>query len=202
MDSSPNLVSERSLGCAPQNSSGTFEEPRTTRAGTKRAKTGNSSNNGEVTTQSVLKGSFFALQFMAARPKILCAIQISRPLTAHLCRNFEGRSVSGHWALLRRNLRSGEIWTWILGSWCNNTEKLWSMISDENSFLLILGIVGGWNFIVIFLHGFLVVQRSRSSDDGWDKGCILSYHQRGIQWRRSKARHHFTSTTQLFCWRG
>ena len=74
MDSSPNLVSERSSGCAPQNSNGTFEEPRTTRAESKRARKGNTSSNGEVSTQSVLKGSFFARQIMAARHKILCVI--------------------------------------------------------------------------------------------------------------------------------
>ena len=117
MDSSPNLVPERSSGCAPLNSNGTSEEPRTTRAESKRARTGNTSSNGEVSTQSVLKGSFFAPQIMAARRKILCAIQISRPLTARLYRNFEGWSVYGHWALLRRILISSDIWTLILGSW-------------------------------------------------------------------------------------
>ena len=76
MDSSPNLVPERSSACASPNSNGTFEEPRTTRADSKRARTGNSSSNGEVSTQSVVKGSFFALQIMAARHKIVCAILI------------------------------------------------------------------------------------------------------------------------------
>ena len=74
MDLSTNLVSERGSGCAPRNSNGTFEEPRTTRADSKRARTGNSSSNGEVSTLSVLKVSFFALPFMAARHKILCVI--------------------------------------------------------------------------------------------------------------------------------
>ena len=71
MDSSANLVSERGSGCAPQNSNGTFEEPRTTRADYKRARTGNSSSNREVSTQSVLKESFFC------SPNIGCAPQIS-----------------------------------------------------------------------------------------------------------------------------
>ena len=65
MDSSANLVSERGSGCAPQNSNGTFEEPMTSRADSKRARTEYSSNNGDVSTRSVLKGSFFALQIMA-----------------------------------------------------------------------------------------------------------------------------------------
>ena len=77
MDSSANLVSERGSGCAPQSSNGTFEEPRTTRADSKRARTGNSSSNGEVSTQSALKGSFFALQIMAARLIKFRVIQIS-----------------------------------------------------------------------------------------------------------------------------
>ena len=71
MDSSPNLVSERSSGFIPQHSSGTFEEPRTTRADSKRARTGNSSSNEEVNAQSVHKGSFFPLPLMAARHNIL-----------------------------------------------------------------------------------------------------------------------------------
>jgi len=41
-------VPERSSGCAPLNSNGTSEEPRTTRAESKRARTGNTSSNGEV----------------------------------------------------------------------------------------------------------------------------------------------------------
>ena len=90
MDSSANLVSERGSGCAPQNSNGTFEEPRTTRADSKRARTGNSSSNGEVSTQSVVKGSFFALQILAARHKIVCAMQ-STSLGVHgSCLKFEG----------------------------------------------------------------------------------------------------------------
>ena len=71
MDSSPNLVSERSAGLIPQNSNGTSEEPRTTRADSKRARTGNSSSNEEVNAESVHKGSFFPLPLMAARHKIV-----------------------------------------------------------------------------------------------------------------------------------
>ena len=90
MDSSPNLVPERGSGCAPQNSNGTFKEPRTTRADSKRTRTGNSSSNGEVITQSVLKGSFFALQIMAARHKIVREMQISPALAQQCFRKFEG----------------------------------------------------------------------------------------------------------------
>ena len=39
MDSSANLVSVRNSGCTPQNSSGSFEKPRTTRGDSKRART-------------------------------------------------------------------------------------------------------------------------------------------------------------------
>ena len=76
MDSSANLVSERGSGCAPQIANDTSEEPRTTRSDSKRARTGNSSSNGEVSTQSVLKGSFLGLLLMAARHKIVRAMQI------------------------------------------------------------------------------------------------------------------------------
>ena len=110
MDSSPNLVSERSSGCAPQNSNGTFEEPRTTRADSKRARTGNSSNNGKVSTQSVLKGSFFALQIVTARHNIVCAMHISPSLTQGFCRKFEGWSICGHRMLLRGG---GAIWCYL-----------------------------------------------------------------------------------------
>ena len=74
MDSSPNLVPELGSGYAPQNSSSIFEEPRTTRADSKRARTGNSSNNGEVSTVSVLDGSFFASPSNAARHEIVRAM--------------------------------------------------------------------------------------------------------------------------------
>ena len=77
MDSSPNLVSERGPGSPPQNSSGTFEEPRTIRADSKRARAGNSSGNEEVITQSVLKGSFLGLPFEAARRTIVRVMQIT-----------------------------------------------------------------------------------------------------------------------------
>jgi hypothetical protein len=117
MDSSPNLVPERSSGCAPLNSNGTSEEPRTTRAESKRARTGKSSSNGEVSTQSVVKGSFFALQIMAARHKIVCAIQISLRGAYGLFWKFERLSLFWCWALLRRILISSDIWTLILGSW-------------------------------------------------------------------------------------
>ena len=90
MDSSANLVSERGSGCVPQNSNGTFEEPRTTRADSKRARTGNSSINGEVSTQSFVKGSFFALQILAARHKVVCAMQITSLGVHGSCLKFEG----------------------------------------------------------------------------------------------------------------
>ena len=107
MDSSANIVSERGSGCAPQSSNGTFEEPRTTRADSKRARTGNSSSNGEVSTQSVLKGSFFALQIMAARHKLVHAMQISPALARQCFRKFEGISICGYGALLRGRAASG-----------------------------------------------------------------------------------------------
>ena len=109
MDSSPNLVSERSSGCAPENSNGTFEEPRTTRADSKRARTGNSSSNGEVSTQSVLKGSFFALQILAARHKLVRVIQISPWDTHGLYGKFERLSLFWCWALLRGGAASGGL---------------------------------------------------------------------------------------------
>ena len=123
MDSSPNLVPERSSGCAPLNSNGTSEEPRTTRAESKRARTGNTSSNGEVSTQSVLKGSFFALQILAARHKIVCTIQISPWVTHALCWKFERWSVCGQWALLRGDLRFFQLFSLIFGSQYISTLK-------------------------------------------------------------------------------
>ena len=76
MDSSPNLISVRSSGCTPQNLSGSFEKPRTTRGDSKRARTDKSSSNGEVCTKSVLLWSFFALHFNTARRTKVWAIQI------------------------------------------------------------------------------------------------------------------------------
>ena len=107
----------------PEIQSVTFEEPRTTRADSKRARTGNSSSNGEVSTQSVLKGSFFALQILAARHKIVCSIQICPRLTQGSCWKFERWSVCGQWALLRGILTSGDIRTLIYYSWWSFTEK-------------------------------------------------------------------------------
>ena len=77
MDSSANLVSERSSGCAPQIANDTFEEPRTTRAESKRARTRKSSSDGEVSTLRVLKGSFFALTIMAARHKLVHVMPVT-----------------------------------------------------------------------------------------------------------------------------
>ena len=109
MDSSANLVSVRNSGCTPQNSSGSFEKPRTTRGDSKRARTGNSSNNGEVSTLSVLLGSFFALQILAARHKIVCAIQISLWGAYGLYGKFERLSLFWCWALLRGGAASGGL---------------------------------------------------------------------------------------------
>ena len=109
MDSSPNLVSVHSSGCAPRNSNGTFEEPRTTRADSKRARTGNSSGNGEVSARSVLLRVIFALSFFAARLRIVCEIPISPTLTQRLYRKFEGGSIQVHRAILRGALIPGDI---------------------------------------------------------------------------------------------
>ena len=123
MDSSPNLVSERSSGCAPQNSNGIFETPRTTRADSNSARTGNSSSNGEVSTQSVLIGSFFGLQILAARHRIMCAMHISPWDTHALCWQFERWSVCGPCALLRGALRFFQLFSLILGSQYFCTQK-------------------------------------------------------------------------------
>ena len=104
MDSSSNLVPERSSACASANSSGSFEEPRTTRGDSKRARTGKSSSNGEVSTESVLLGSFFAFHFNTARRTKVCAMQISPWCTHGLCLKFERRSTCGHWPLLWNTL--------------------------------------------------------------------------------------------------
>ena len=108
MDMLSNLVPELGLGFAPQNSSVSFEEPRTTRGDSKRARTGKSSSNEEVSTESVLLGSFFAFHFNTARRTKVCAMQVSPRLTQGLYRKFEGRSICGHGALLRGG---GCIWT-------------------------------------------------------------------------------------------
>ena len=109
MDSSPNLVSVHSSGCAPRNSNGTFEESRTTRADSKRARTGNSSGNGEVSARSVLLRVIFALSFYAARLRIVCVMPISPALTQRLYRKFEGESIQVHGAILRGALIPGDI---------------------------------------------------------------------------------------------
>jgi len=74
MDLSANLVSERGSGCAPQNSNGTFEELRTTRADSKRARTGNSSSNGvkshfSIAVSVILKGSEPVLRSSPSLPQ-------------------------------------------------------------------------------------------------------------------------------------
>jgi hypothetical protein len=113
MDMLSNLVPELGLGFAPQNSSVSFEEPRTTRGDSKRARTGKSSSYEEVSTESVLLGSFFAFHFNTVRRTKVCEMHISPTLTQRLCRKFKRRSTCGHWPLVRGTLPSVSLGTLI-----------------------------------------------------------------------------------------
>ena len=123
MDSSSNLVPERSSACASANSSGSFEEPRTTRFDSKRARTANNSNDGKVSTQSLLWGPFFAFPSKTARRTKVCEMCISLTLTWRLCRKFEGWLIRGHWPLIRGGAASWGLWTLIYSSQWSFTEK-------------------------------------------------------------------------------